>query len=606
MSVRTTEATVFSRKYGTTFEATNLTQQNTESGAHGLGRIPDGWEGVMECVVADKGWAVGDQVPWKPPPWRQTVYFDATHTHVLKKNQGFGIIDKDSTTGSSTNIDLLDWKVVVRPYIYEEVEVVSEVDGTRGSATEGNVQGDVIATGNIDVTSGATFPTSANIPHIPIPGDEGYLLVDIGKPTATGYETADTFWLDVAALLEKDEAGYGVAASVSNARRIADSIDAGADFYAGWVTDPNDAAQKLLLLTAQFTTDDFLGVKVSKPVVEAVSVSNGALVPISELPALDASNFEWIWNLDGTLVQNVGEPLTTSTLAVTYADVTNGGTINLAGHANVRYRGAHYGSAAVRNPVNNDIFVNLLGGQIWYYIHVPGDELQDGWHPATQALLNAMGYLGYRSSRSRADQLVAHASGSKVGLYVGFGGLLRRVTAFVDETETHTVYHPREYVPHTPVPGSIVVDEEPFYTTAEIADPALTLTARDVPIIPTGAGTLTERGSALGFARAAADPFNLTYEREANQAPVVGVMVTGATDGTDVDIPATMFFGNVADDGDDTFAATDVKVADGRYLRVRADVRKGSGDTVDIRIYGGDTPVATDVTLDFYAIVKVE
>lgn len=481
----------------------------------------------------------------------------------------------------------------------------------RGSAStsRGNIEGVVLTTGDINVTTGGTFPAATNIPRIEIPEDLDYLLIYAGRPTSSGSETGETFWLDIARLLQKSEAGYSTTTSSTNSVRFNDSIDTGADFYAGWVTDPNDSTKKLLLLTSASATDDFLGFKISKPVAEAISVSSGALKAVSELPELTADNFEWIWNLNGTLIQNVGVPLTTSTLAVTYSRPASGSTINLAGHANVRYRGAHYGSHAVANPQNNDIFLNLLGGQIWYYIHVAGDELQDGWHPATQALLNAMGYLGYRSSKSRADQLVAHASQSnKVGLYVGYGGYLRRVTAFTDETETHTVYHPQEYVPHTPVPGSIVVDDEEFFTTSEIVTSAVAAEqAREDPLIPAGgAGTLTERGEALGFAAAAATPFNLTYEKEANQPPVIGIMIRGFTGDADGGVPVVMWFGNPSEVTAGTFVAADVKVASGRYLRVRADMRQGSGDTIDIRTYGGDTPIAADVTLKYYAIIKVE
>lgn len=472
--VTTTSQTIRSRKYGTTFEAAGLNRNATVSAAHGLEAVPDGWEGYMECTSPDKSYAVGDRVQWKPPPWRQTVRFDETTTYVYLKNTGWGIISKGSTTGDSSNIDLADWKLVIRPYVYEETEVVTDVSG--------------------DGQAGTT----------------------------------------------------------------------------------------------------------------ALS----ALKTIHQLPALGPTNFEWVWNLNGILTQNVAETLTTSTLAITYERVASGSTVNLSGHANVRYRGAHYGSAAVANPQNNDIFLNLLDGTIWYYIHVAADELQDGWHPATQALLDAMGYLGYRSSKARADQLVAHASqANKVGLYVGYGGYLRRVTAAVEETEGHTVYHPQEYVPHTPYPGSIIVDEEEFFTTAEIANPALANSApRGDPLVPTAAGTLTSRGTALGFARAAASPFNLTYEREANVPQVVGVLIRGYTGAVAGGMDAVLWFGNAAElsDGTAAFIASDVKVAAGRYLRVRGDTRKSAGDSVDIRIYGGDTPVALAVTLRFYAIILVQ
>lgn len=180
--------------------------------------------------------------------------------------------------------------------------------------------------------------------------------------------------------------------------------------------------------------------------------SGTALESIAELPELNADNFGWMWNLNGTLVENYAEPITTTTLDVGYATVGAGDTINLSGHANVRYRGAHYGSAAVANPQNNDIFLNLLGGHIQYYIHTAGDELTDGWRNATQALLDAMGYLGYRRHKRDANQLVAHASQTdKVGLYVGYGGLLRRVTSFTEETENNTAYLAREYRPHVAV-----------------------------------------------------------------------------------------------------------------------------------------------------------
>ena len=164
----------------------------------------------------------------------------------------------------------------------------------------------------------------------------------------------------------------------------------------------------------------------------------------------------------------------------------------------------------------------------------------------------------------------------------------------------------------TSAAGLISVDEEKFFTTAEISNPAIaTNVDRSDAAVPNGgAGTLTQRGTDLGFAAAAATPYNLTYEPEADQPVVVGIMIRGKTGDVDAGLPVFLFFGNAADTGetatDVTFVASDVKVAAGRYIRVRVDMRQGSGDTIDIRTYGGDTPIALGVTLEYFAITRTE
>ena len=143
------------------------------------------------------------------------------------------------------------------------------------------------------------------------------------------------------------------------------------------------------------------------------------------------------------LVENYADTHTDDTLDITYSIVSAGTSIGP-----YRWRGAHYGTDAVANPLHNDIMVNLLDGRLWHYFDT--DEGLTGWRQADSLAINTVRYVGVASNEAEADQLVAHYNTNvKVGLRVVYGVNLRTVTAYTEGSEEHTFYHAREYRPRT-------------------------------------------------------------------------------------------------------------------------------------------------------------
>ena len=125
-----------------------------------------------------------------------------------------------------------------------------------------------LASVDVDVTTQFEFPSAANTGRVDIPEDgTEFLMLNYGQPTNTTRGPADWHWVSVAQVLALDEAGYSTGIGNANSLRIADSIDSGGDVFVGWVTDPNDATKKLLLITSASASDDFLPLEVRKPVL---------------------------------------------------------------------------------------------------------------------------------------------------------------------------------------------------------------------------------------------------------------------------------------------------------------------------------------------------
>ena len=84
--------------------------------AHGLGAMPDGINGFMECTTANRGYAVGDRVPIQVP-WQMVFSYNATHVYIACRNSSFGfdLVNQDgSATGRFT---VGSWKVVGTPFL---------------------------------------------------------------------------------------------------------------------------------------------------------------------------------------------------------------------------------------------------------------------------------------------------------------------------------------------------------------------------------------------------------------------------------------------------------------------------------------------------------
>ena len=102
-------------QFGTAVEVNPLAVNTQLSVEHGLGGIPDGVSGYLECLVVDNGYAVGDRIPVQVP-WQIVFSYNATHVHVstVDISDFFDIVAKGAGTKSGPT--LASWKLVGIPF----------------------------------------------------------------------------------------------------------------------------------------------------------------------------------------------------------------------------------------------------------------------------------------------------------------------------------------------------------------------------------------------------------------------------------------------------------------------------------------------------------
>lgn len=96
-----------------------LTASAVATEAHGLGARPNRVWGVLQCVSAELGFAVGDEIPIGQVATTAGVQVlnvsaDSTNIEIIKGAGAPAICRKDATIGTVTAIDISKWRVIVR------------------------------------------------------------------------------------------------------------------------------------------------------------------------------------------------------------------------------------------------------------------------------------------------------------------------------------------------------------------------------------------------------------------------------------------------------------------------------------------------------------